>query len=106
MKYIISENGLERVVRKYLNNFIEDKVVERDDATSNINIRDKDSDEYGDFREWMEFEFEKNRLWVEEVMFIDFSNFFGFEDKMARKEFGKWFGNKFRVHVDRVRLTS
>jgi hypothetical protein len=100
MKYIITENRLDKFLDNYLDSWVENKAVTRSSPFIIIAQQAQGDDELWD--DYMEHDYLDGRLWVNRDLkrnLMDISN--KNEDEL-KKFLKRWFENKFNVDVEYV----
>lgn len=100
MKYIITENRLNKVMTQYLDSFLESKQLISYGDSVVIADPSPDDEENPHWNEYMEYIFEDDELWVSNEFIEEFSNLFG-KDKEESLEFIKdWFYSTVDIDQD------
>lgn len=100
MKYVISNNRLQDVMKNYLESFLGSKVIE--DIDNFIVISQPSEDNESDWEAYMEFAFEDGRLYVIEDFLRSFSDLFGLNEEDTKNFIKDWFEYKFGVDINYV----
>lgn len=100
MKYVISNNRLQDVMKNYLESFLGSKVIE--DIDNFIVISQPSEDNESDWETYMEFAFEDGRLYVIEDFLRSFSDLFGLNEEETKNFIKDWFEYKFGVDINYV----
>lgn len=97
MKYIISEARIEKFMKSYLDNFLETKVMYKQDPF--IVIEDHYIDDYQASPQYMEHDRTDGRLWVNRKFLEGFCKIFGCSREYGIYFITHWFEDKFDVDV-------
>ena len=90
MKYIISENRLDSIMKKYLDFFLLNKNVIDDQGSIIV---------YDDVEYYLEYFPRKRELIISEVILDEFATMFGLTRKESFRFITDWFENEFHVKV-------
>lgn len=97
MKYIITENRLDKIMTNYLDAFLATKQVYDYDDTVVVADSNADDDENKHWDEYMYYDFNEEELWVNTSFLEEFSSLFGKEEKESIEFIKNWFVNKLGI---------
>jgi hypothetical protein len=96
MKYIITENKLDKVVFKYLDT-ITKRLVRREPAYHHGFVLSYPDEKYG-ILSW------KNnlKLYISSYFFDEISSNFGLDESDTKSIIGKWFSDRYQVEIKKI----
>lgn len=97
MKYIISENRLNKFILDYLDDLIGRKVVNR--LHPYIVVSHQIGEDEEDWEDIMEFDHLDGRLWINRSFLKNMTDLFALSDDSIKNLLKQWFENKFNVEV-------
>lgn len=97
MKYIISEARLHDFIYRYLETFLESKIILRVDPY--IGIEGPEIDDYSGSPQYMEYDHTDGRFWINKSFLESFMKLFAIDKKTAQNFISGWFSDKFDVEI-------
>ena len=91
MKYVITENRLNKVMTNYLDSFLETKQILNYDDSVVVADSNPDDEENENWTEHMFYNFDDEDLWVNNEFVEEFGNLFGKEYEESLAFIKEWF---------------
>jgi len=98
MKIIIKESKIDMLMTEYLNSWVENTTILN--YRDFILIQQKDGIDEDDWIDWMEYDFNDGRLWINNIFKKFMSDLFGKSVLDIFPIVTKWFEDKFNVKVE------
>jgi len=96
MKYIITENKLDKVVFKYLDT-ITKRLVRREPAYHHGFVLSYPDEKYG-ILSWKD----NLKLYISSYFFDEISSNFGLDESDTKSVIGKWFSDRYQVEIKKI----